>query len=143
MTTPTLSNRLWGEMRRQEGLKRTRHEAAKKAWQTRRRLAKPTLAMTSVLTYLVAHDEARICLGYAGVSRVAYTAMLGPFLAKPKPTKAVFRAMEKRGWLEYVSRQNTGGLMGTLPNGKQGIVAVHFELQYRLSEKGKKAASKL
>lgn len=96
--------------------------------------------MSRILTWLASHDDARICLHYHG-STLYYVSLHGMRGERPKRvTRTTFRAMEKRGWLEYVTRRDNGGTMGKLPNGRQGIVVHSFNLYYQLSAKGLQAA---
>ena len=141
MTHPTLSNQIAGQMRRAEGLKRIRHEAAKKAWRTRRRLAKPSQAMRKILQYLASHRDARIGVHYMGrcvysvsCSGITYTCGYPP----RRTNRRTFRAMEKRGWFVFDRRVDNGGMMGTLPDGSQGIVERSFTLHYSISDKGRR-----
>jgi hypothetical protein len=133
--------RIHGQRLREEALKRRRQEAAKKAWKTRRRLAKVSPTMRGIMKYLVSHGGTTISLHYHG-SSVYYISLHGYAYGDGRPkriTRTTFRAMEKRGWLEYVKRTSSGGTMGALPNGEQGIVVESFDLHYQLSEKGRNA----
>lgn len=136
--TPTLSNQIAGQIRREEGLRRVRSEAARKAWRTRRRLTKPTRAMMLVLTHLAQKPDARICIRYLGRLRCGMS-FHGPYTVDYKTrrvTYSTFRAMEKRGWLVFDSRRDSGGITGTMPDGSRGIVEPSYSLDYTLSEKG-------
>lgn len=148
---PTPAMQAFGEMQRQLGLKRIRHEAAKKAWRTRRYLAKPSRTMRRVLEFLASSDKARVSWHYHGIT-VYYVSICCvnqdgssapvPFSAPRKLTRTTLRAMEKRGWLEFVRRREQGGTMGTLPDGTHGVVTHSFCLDYRINDKGRKALIK-
>lgn len=143
MSTPTLSMQIHGQMLREEGLKRRRSEAAKKAWKTRRRMATPTPLMARVLDHLIAKPDARV---YAhgqrsyGICGVSMTLTYGA--REHRLTLNTLRAMLKRKWLEIEREVPTGGTMGTLPDGSHGIVDPSFSRYYAVTDKGRKAILK-
>lgn len=150
MTTPTLSMRIFGQMEREKGLKRVRSEAAKKARKTRRRLARPSPAMRKILAFLASRPDARLALHYNG-SFVYYVSVCCinwdgshtycPYESPRRVTVATFRAIKKRGWLEYDRRRESGSLVTTREDGAREVVPI-FDLDYRISDKGRKAVQK-
>lgn len=129
-----------------------RSEAAKKAWRTRRRLAKPTPTMLTLLRFLAARPENRVCWHYVG--RMAYcvgvaavnddgseSSTWGAYPPR-RLTRSTVRAMEKRGWLTFTRRRDHGGTMGTFSDGTRGIVEPAYSLDYAISDKGRAAVAK-
>ena len=102
-------------------------------------MAKPSKHMAKVLAYLSRLENARLTLHYSG--KILYYVSLQcdspEFL---RISKATHRAFQKRGWLEFDKRRDSGGLMGELPDGSQGIVSPSFNMDYKLSEEGRKIA---
>ena len=143
MAQPTISNKIAAEYNRKEATARRRSEAAKKAWRTRRRRAKLSLAMRKTLESLM-RDGARISLGYTGglwchVGIKGVNADGSQFVIYgPKPTKSTFRALEKRGMVELERRRNTGGTTTYYNDGAKEH-RESFDLDYQITEKGRKA----
>lgn len=142
MSTPTLSMQIHGEMGRAKALARSRSEAAKKAWRTRRRLAKPSPRMLVVLAYLAKHAEARLALGYITYNRrpcYCYSSLNGPYdPSLPRHLSyTTFRALEKRGWLVFDKRKETGG-SHRWEGGMKGEFEPSYDLLYMISDKGRK-----
>lgn len=140
MSTPTLSMQIFGQMQQEEGIKRRRSEAAKKAWRTRRRRARPTPAMRRILEHLTKKPNARIyghgnkSLGLCGV-RLTETY----YSREGRMSQLTLRGLMERRWIEVESESRTGGTMGTMPDGSHGIVDPSFSRYYRITEKGRKA----
>jgi len=133
-----------GETGRAKALARSRSEAAKKAWRTRRRLAKPSPQMGKVLAYLAKHGEARLALGYITYDRrpcYCYCSLNGPYdSGRPRHLSyTTFRALEKRGWVEFDKRKDTGGSHRYDIAGNKGEFEPSYDLIYRLTDKGRKA----
>ncbi len=141
MSTPTISMRIFGEMQRAKGLQRVRHLAAKKAWQTRRKLAKASSQMLAVM-WSITRDRYYLSLCHTGGGDIYGCRINGinadgsSFLAlgSTKVSYNTFRALEKRGWLKSEGRRVTG----SGPDSK-GRICESFDLDYRLSDKGQSA----
>ena len=116
-----------------------RTEAAKKAWRTRRRLAKPTPAMRRVLQFLVDYRDVRVAELHHGAwcYSVWYAGIHSSPIHPPPITLSIQRALKRRRWLERVGRHDTGGTMGTLPDGTDGIVEPSFNIEYRITDKAR------
>lgn len=151
MTTPTLCNQIAGAMKREEGVRRVRSEAAKKAWRTRRRRAKLSPTMSRILTYLTSKTGARISVHYSGRS-VYYVSLThvnddgsqgptGLYGREHRITRASHRAIEKRGWLEFVRRRESGHSCQWGPDG-WGEKIPSYDLDYRISDKGRATLAK-
>jgi hypothetical protein len=115
-----------------------RREAALKAWKTRRRMAKPSPAMTRVLKHLASKSDARISahgMRSFGICGVSLTHTYG--YKEHRMTQNTLRAMLKRKWVELEKETLTGGLMGDLPDGSHGVVDPSFSRTYRLTDKGR------
>lgn len=135
MTTPTPSMRLFGQIGREAQRKRIRHEAAKKAWRTRRRLAKPTPTMRTIMEGLIASDARRIYLHYCGTTH--YGTGITNWTYGPRLSYSTFRAMEKRDWVKLDRRVECGETISY--ESGQELREPNFDLLYRLSDKGIKA----
>ena len=130
---------------------RRRHEAALKAWKTRRRRARISPTMRKVLEFLNGDSRNRLAVHFTG--KVAYWMKLT--VRQPNGSEAglpshlhgrrgrvrvtTFRALERRGWVEADRRWEWGGVMGTLSDGTQGVVERIYDFDYRLSDKGRQA----
>lgn len=147
MATPTLSMRIAGQRLREDAMKQRRSEAAKKAWRTRRRRAKPTPHMRKVLEFLASSPGACLSehytgkwLYHAGMNQINPNGTHGGISGRRlRVTVTTLRSLKSRKWLEYVRRRDSGGIMGDLPDGTRGIVEPTFDLDYRISDKGRKA----
>jgi hypothetical protein len=114
-----------------------RSEAAKKAWRTRR--AKPSPAQGKVLKFLEGHPVAKISVSRWGKGCISHVGFRYSGYGYPRINRTVWRAILKRKWIAKESSQTTGGLMGTLPDGTQGIVEPSYDDHYVITEKGRKA----
>jgi hypothetical protein len=119
-----------------------RSEAAKKAWRTRRRMAKVTPTMRRVLDVLSRFPGLRLSMTLMGAWRchLHWTQLNGDGTTGPITSHAprrvsygTLRAMVKRGWLEQAGRRCTG--TWTTDDRTQAI----WELDHVITAKGRKA----
>jgi hypothetical protein len=147
MTHPTLANQIFGEMQREEGRKRRRHEAAKKAWRTRKRLAKPTPEMRKWLEWLCRLPTQAIvqrredCYG-SMFSFGCYPFEFGVYVSGTVPhfTRNTFFAMQKRGWIEVVHRtekMHVGTMYSTVTQRHKDRYSL--TIFWKVTDKGRKA----
>ncbi len=141
MSVPTLSMRLAAKANLAKGKKRRRSEAAKKAWRTRRRQAKPSKTMLAILEWLIERDENRVYEHRVG-KWLYFAGRRGRYHGCHRFTIATMRALKRRGWLKLDCRSDTGGILGMLPDGSHGIVEPSYDLLYRISDKGQAAIDK-
>lgn len=143
MTTPTLSSRIHGEINRAAAKKRMRSEAAKKAWRTRRRLARPTKVMRKWLEWLAARPANVIvqrredCYG-SMFSFGVYPETNPPSLYSPQFTRGTFWALQKRGWIERFARTKEQHV-GTRWEGGKETKLYGYRAYWRITDKGRKA----
>jgi hypothetical protein len=123
-------------MPEQTWLQERRSAAAKKAWQTRRRLAKPSETMRKALEVLSRPDRVLNVhfhegLGCTSISLSGSTGV--------RVTFSTFKALKKRKWIAFDREDDCGGTMGKNTEGKWVIVRRSFNRKYVISQRGRKA----
>jgi hypothetical protein len=139
MSTPTLSMRIFGEHLRREVMHEMRSAAAKKAWQTRRRRAKPSPMMLKVLEamatgkQLYTHGTER--LGIVGIS-------LSPVTWHPwrfRITRTTLKALLARKWIEKTEEYDRGDTSTIGPDGEWIVVDHSWDRYFTITDKGRQA----
>lgn len=101
--------------------------------------------MREVLKFLSGRPEARLsvhyngdCMTYVAGRMVNRNGSESSSFSIPKRiTLSTFRALDRRGLLEFDRRRECGGIMGYLPNGSHGIVIPSYDMDYRISPKAR------
>lgn len=142
MSTPTLSMQLFGQTQREKAAKKARSEAAKKAWQTRKRRAKPSATMNLWLYWLSRNPTHAIVQRFE--SNLGCMFNFGPyppgavtFSSPPEFTRGTFFALRRRGWIREVARTEPHySGFSILPDGKK--VEHHTYCRYwQITDKGR------
>lgn len=146
MTTPTLSMQMFGQSQWEIYRKRQRSEAAKKAWKTRRRLARPTPTMRKWLEWLARRPENVIVQrreDYWGSSFSfgAYPETSVPSYS-PQFTRTTFYPLQKRGWIEAFHRTKECLVGKTLSENGEWQERYGFRVYWRITNKGKAVLAK-
>jgi hypothetical protein len=127
-------------------IKRNRRiQAAKKAWRTRRRLAKPSKKMREWLVWLARYPENVIVQRWdsylgSGFSFGVYPETAYRYSTQPKRfTRGTFWAMQKRGWVECFHRTENDivGINWSSDHGE--IERMGHRRYWRITTKGRKA----
>ncbi len=140
MTTPTLSMQLCGIEGRRTALARCRHEAAKKAWATRRKNAKLSISQKKLLAFLMEpkafleHRSSAFCGFFLSCGTDTGAGCWG---APRQIAKATFRSLERRGLLSEREHKLGGVTTWTDHDGVRRSEREVYTI-FRISEKGRK-----
>lgn len=141
--TPTLSMKIHGEVMKQSAHKaKQRSQAVKKAWRTRKRNEKASPTQIKILKALTeSEDTVRLSAGYNDTLGLWGVNFYGRFYqhGRIRLTVTTFSVLKRRKWIEKDGGERLdGGTMGTLPNGKQGIISRSYHVLYKITDKGRK-----